>query len=109
MSKNSSASQNPVAFGLDLHWMAHVQGALAIAEIIKRVHPKTPVLLGGLSATYYHEEILRQYPFIDFVVRGDSTEKPFSSSFRPLREIGISKTFPISPGGMKRTRSGSIP
>ncbi len=68
--------QKPVAFGIDLHWMAHVQGALALAEIIKRFHPETPVILGGLSATYYHEEILRQYPFIDFVVRGDSTEKP---------------------------------
>jgi B12-binding domain/radical SAM domain protein len=66
----------PVAFGIDLHWMAHVQGALALAEIIKRFHPNTPVILGGLSATYYHEEILRQYPFVDFVVRGDSTEKP---------------------------------
>ena len=66
----------PLAFGLDLHWMAHVQGALAIAELIKRVHPEIPVILGGLSATYYHEEILRQYRFVDFVVRGDSTEKP---------------------------------
>ncbi|OGP89476.1 MAG: B12-binding domain/radical SAM domain protein [Deltaproteobacteria bacterium RBG_16_47_11] len=68
--------QHPVAFGLDLHWMAHVQGTLGIAEIIKRVHPKTPVILGGLSSTYYHEEIIREYPYIDFVVRGDSTEKP---------------------------------
>jgi len=64
------------AFGIDIHWMAHVQGALALAEIVKRFHPKTPVILGGLSATYYHEEILHQYPFVDFVVRGDSTEKP---------------------------------
>ena len=31
--------QEPVAFGIDLHWMAHVQGALAIAEIIKRTPP----------------------------------------------------------------------
>ena len=77
--------QNPVAFGLDLHWMAHVQGTLAIAEIIKRLHPKTPVLLGGLSATYYHEEILREYPFIDFVVRGDSTEKPVLQLLQTLK------------------------
>ena len=70
------SKKKPLAFGIDLHWMAHVQGALALAEIIKRFHPNIPVILGGLSATYYHEEILRQYPFIDFVVRGDSTEKP---------------------------------
>ena len=76
----------PVAFGLDLHWMAHVQGALALAEIIKRHHPQVPVILGGLSATYYHEEILRQYPFIDFVVRGDSTEKPVLELLQAIKQ-----------------------
>lgn len=70
------ARQKSMAFGIDLHWMAHVQGALALAEIVKKYHPQTPVILGGLSATYFHEEILRHYPFIDFVVRGDSTEEP---------------------------------
>jgi len=76
----------PVAFGLDLHWMAHVQGALALAEIIKRHHPQIPVILGGLSATYYHEEILRQYPFIDFVVRGDSTENPVLELLQAIKQ-----------------------
>jgi B12-binding domain/radical SAM domain protein len=76
----------PVAFGIDLHWMAHVQGALAIAEIIKRFHPSIPVILGGLSATYYHEEILRQYPFIDFVLRGDSTEKPLVQLLQSIKK-----------------------
>jgi len=80
--------QKPVAFGIDLHWMAHVQGALALAEIVKLYHPKTPVILGGLSATYYHEEILRQYPFVDFVVRGDSTEKPLLQLLQAIKENG---------------------
>lgn len=75
----------PLAFGIDLHWMAHVQGALALAEIIKRFHPNTPVILGGFSATYYHEEILRQYPFVDFVMRGDSTEKPLLQLIQAIK------------------------
>jgi hypothetical protein len=33
------------------------------------------VLIGGLSASYYHEELVR-LPFVDFVMRGDSTEEP---------------------------------
>jgi B12-binding domain/radical SAM domain protein len=78
-------NQNPVAFGLDLHWMAHVQGAFALAEIVKRFHPRTPVILGGLSATYFHEEILHQYPFIDFVLRGDSTEEPLVRLLRAIK------------------------
>ncbi|NWF93812.1 MAG: TIGR04190 family B12-binding domain/radical SAM domain protein [Syntrophaceae bacterium] len=84
----------PVAFGLDLHWMAHVQGALALAEIIKRFHPETPVILGGLSATYYHEEILRQYPFVDFVVKGDSTEKPLLQLLRAIKGKGDFQNIP---------------
>ncbi|RPJ08518.1 MAG: TIGR04190 family B12-binding domain/radical SAM domain protein, partial [Deltaproteobacteria bacterium] len=86
--------QHPVAFGLDLHWMAHVQGALAIAEIIKRIHPNIPVLLGGLSATYFHEEILREYPYIDFVVRGDSTEKPVALLLQALKANRDVKSIP---------------
>ena len=80
--------QHPVAFGLDLHWMAHVQGTLALAEIIKRIHPKTPVILGGLSATYFHEEIIQDYPFVDFVLRGDSTEQPVLQLLRVLKGSG---------------------
>jgi len=88
------SKQKAVAFGLDIHWMAHVQGALALAEIIKRFHPKTPVILGGLSATYYHEEILRQYPFIDFVVRGDSTEKPLVQLIQTIKGSGNLQDIP---------------
>jgi len=84
----------PVAFGIDLHWMAHVQGALALAEIIKRFHPDIPVILGGLSATYYHDEILRQYPFIDFVMRGDSTEKPLVQLLQTIKKGGELKNIP---------------
>jgi len=84
----------PVAFGIDLHWMAHVQGSLAMAELIKRVHPDIPVILGGLSATYYHEEIIRQYPFIDFILRGDSTEKPLLQLLQGIKKNGDLKNIP---------------
>ncbi len=84
----------PMVFGIDLHWMAHVQGALTLAEMIKRFHPATPVVMGGLSATYYHEEILRQYPFIDFVLRGDSTEKPLLQLLQSIKQAGDFKKIP---------------
>lgn len=75
----------PLAYGIDLHWMAHVHGALALAELVKKFHPEIPVLMGGLSATYYHEEILRHYPYVDFVLRGDSTEKPLVQLLNELK------------------------
>ncbi len=64
------------AFGIDLHWMPHIQGALALADLVKKHHPETPVIFGGLSSTYFHEELLRRYEAVDYVVRGDSTEEP---------------------------------
>jgi len=69
-------SIDTTAFGIDLHWMPHVQGALELAKTVKRQHPDKPVIMGGFSATYYHEELLSKHPEVDFVVRGDSTEKP---------------------------------
>lgn len=62
------------AFGIDLHWLPHAHGSIELAKIVKRLHPDTPMIFGGLSATYYHKELM-DYPFIDFVLRGDSTEK----------------------------------
>jgi B12-binding domain/radical SAM domain protein len=62
------------AFGIDLHWLPHAHGSIELAKIVKKFHPDTPIIFGGLSATYFHKELI-QYPFIDFVMRGDSTEK----------------------------------
>ena len=64
-------------FGIDLHWMPHVQGSLELAKLVKKHHPDRPVVMGGFSASYYHEELVKDHPDIDFVLRGDSTEKPF--------------------------------
>ncbi|MCM3764245.1 TIGR04190 family B12-binding domain/radical SAM domain protein [Neobacillus niacini] len=62
------------AFGIDLHWLPHAHGSVELAKIVKKYHPDTPVMFGGLSSTYFHKELI-QYPSIDFVVRGDTTEK----------------------------------
>lgn len=64
-------------FGIDLHWMPHVQGALELAKMVKRHHPDKPIIMGGFSATYYHDELMEKHPEVDFVLMGDSTEKPF--------------------------------
>ncbi|NHC38644.1 TIGR04190 family B12-binding domain/radical SAM domain protein [Bacillus sp. MM2020_1] len=65
---------NTKAFGIDLHWLPHAHGSIELAKIVKKLHPDTPVIFGGLSSTYYHKELI-EYPCIDFVMRGDSTEK----------------------------------
>jgi B12-binding domain/radical SAM domain protein len=77
-------SLNPLAFGIDLHWMPHVHGALEVARLVKKHHPQTPVILGGFSASYFAEELV-QRPEVDFVVRGDSTEEPVRLLMEQLR------------------------
>ncbi len=64
-------------FGVDLHWMVHVQGSLAIAQLLKSLHPDVPVVFGGISSTYYADELIR-YPFIDMVMRGYDTHEPMA-------------------------------
>ena len=66
---------NPIAFGIDLHWLCHAHGSIEIARICKKYHPDIPVILGGYSATFFYNEIMQKYHEIDFIVRGDSTEE----------------------------------
>jgi len=75
----------PGAFGIGLHWLCHAQGAIEIARVTKRQHPDTPVIFGGLSSSYYHEQLM-EYPEIDYVLRGDSTEAPLAQLLTCLRE-----------------------
>jgi B12-binding domain/radical SAM domain protein len=67
--------QAPV-FGIDLHWLLHSHGSIEVSRMVKRHHPDAKLILGGLSASYYHRELF-DYPEIDYVLRGDSTEEPF--------------------------------
>ncbi len=41
------ASLHAPVFGIDLHWLPHANGALGIAELVKSIHPRSKVLLGG--------------------------------------------------------------
>lgn len=71
---NLSSIQAAV-FGIDLHWLPHAHGAIEVARILKRLHPDRPVLFGGFSSTYFHEELICR-PEVDFIIQGDSTEGP---------------------------------
>lgn len=62
--------------GIDLHWINHSHGAIEIAKIVRDVNPNANIVLGGYTATYYHDEILKYYPSIDGIIRGEG-EIPF--------------------------------
>ena len=92
-------------FGIDLHWLPHAHGSIEVARIVKRLHPNRPVIFGGFSSTYFHRELI-QYPAVDFVVRGDSTEEPMLALMQYISSGG--KAHP-SPGSAEAGRLAKIP
>jgi len=78
------ARQRPRAIGIDLHWLPHAHGALEVARIAKELHPQVPIIMGGLSSSYFHRE-LAAYPQVDYVLRGDSTEPALHQLLLALR------------------------
>ncbi|MFB6285509.1 MAG: TIGR04190 family B12-binding domain/radical SAM domain protein [Candidatus Bipolaricaulia bacterium] len=78
------AKRCPEAVGIDLHWLPHAHGALEIARLVKSIHPDVPVIMGGLSASYFHRELIT-YPQVDYVLRGDSVEPALEQLLLTLR------------------------
>lgn len=106
-------SLHPLAFGLDLHWLCHAQGSLELAKIIKKYHSQTPVILGGLSASYYHQELIL-YSQVDYVIRGDSAEEPLRQLLEVIRQKGSVKDVPNltwqdNGGGMRVNELSYVP
>jgi B12-binding domain/radical SAM domain protein len=78
----------PRMFGMDLHWLPHIQGVVEVAGLLKRLHPDIPIVLGGLSASYFHREILENHLQIDYVVRGDCAEEPLAELLEAVKNGG---------------------
>jgi B12-binding domain/radical SAM domain protein len=57
---------------------------LEVARIVKELHPDVPVIFGGLSSSYFHRELI-DYPQVDYVVRGESTEPPLHELLKALQ------------------------
>jgi radical SAM superfamily enzyme YgiQ (UPF0313 family) len=65
-------------YAIDLHWTSNSLSAIHTAKICKNIHPESTVILGGMTASYYAEEILQSFPFIDVIVVGEA-EYPIAS------------------------------
>jgi B12-binding domain/radical SAM domain protein len=75
-----------------------------VAQIVKTLHPKTPIILEGLAATYYHRELI-DYPQVDYILCGDSTEKPMLQLLECLSRGGTPDQV---PGLTWRTGTGQV-
>ncbi|SDE99305.1 B12-binding domain-containing radical SAM protein [Sporomusa acidovorans] len=52
----------------------NIEATLQLADLIKKVQPKTIIVLGGPEVSYQPEELLRKYTAIDYIVLGEGEE-----------------------------------
>ena len=72
-------------FGFDLHWMTQCQGAIELAAELKQVHPEALTIFGGISATYFADQLIK-YPSVDVVVQGYDTLAPVTELVTRVRQ-----------------------
>ncbi len=87
------ASLKAYLFGIDFHWLPHAHGSLEVAKIVRKYHPQTPIIFGGFSASYYYKELIN-YPQVDMIMRGDSTEEPMRLLLEALKKKGSLNSIP---------------
>jgi radical SAM superfamily enzyme YgiQ (UPF0313 family) len=78
-------------FGIGLHFQNHSQGAMEIARLCKELHPEALIVMGGLTATRFHHEIIQKYSFVDAVIRGEA-EKPLLEFMKAVRKNGVTNS-----------------
>jgi radical SAM superfamily enzyme YgiQ (UPF0313 family) len=65
---------SPKVIGFDLHWHFQSYDVIRLAKLFKEKAPHIRILLGGFTATYFDEEILKTFNEVDFIIRGDAEE-----------------------------------
>jgi radical SAM superfamily enzyme YgiQ (UPF0313 family) len=63
--------------------------SMKIAKMIRKVLPNSKIILGGPHPTFTADQILKEYPFIDVVVRGEADESilHLMSAFRGEKNL----------------------
>jgi len=58
-------------YAIDLHWFVTSDGSIETAKICKRLYPNSNVILGGFTASIFDIEIMKDYRFVDVIIRGE--------------------------------------
>lgn len=70
-----SATQ-PKYISIALHWKELLNSVIQTGSLIRQYYPHIPIIIGGLTASYYPIELISKLNFVDYIVTGDS-ELPF--------------------------------
>jgi radical SAM superfamily enzyme YgiQ (UPF0313 family) len=90
ISKRVAREQVPIV-GMSLHWHYQSYDVIDIAKKIREQSPKTKIILGGLTASRFAEEIMREFPQIYAVIQGDA-----ESSVIPFAKAILNKQYDLT-------------
>ena len=68
---NYCISTGARVIGLSCYWFFQLPESLKLAQKIKEANPHIVIVMGGFSASFFFEEIIRDHPYVDAVIRGD--------------------------------------
>ncbi len=68
-----AVNEGPDVFGMNCSTHTFLSAMETMRKISERL-PNTVMLLGGYHATFAAEQILRGYPFIDYIIKGEAEE-----------------------------------
>lgn len=58
--------------GISLHWHYQSRDTIKLVNKIKSVRPEIKIVLGGFTASFFADEIMKKFKNVDFVIRGDA-------------------------------------
>jgi radical SAM superfamily enzyme YgiQ (UPF0313 family) len=64
--------KSPRIIALDLHWHHQIFDVMEMVKKLKAAFPSTYLLLGGFTASFFHEEIMRNFGSVDGIIRGEA-------------------------------------
>jgi len=82
---NQVKKENPDVIGLSCTSYTFLY-SMKLLEKIKKMLPDIIIVVGGIHATFFAENILKNYKFIDFVIKGEG-EITFSELINNLHDI----------------------
>ncbi|MCK5625362.1 radical SAM protein [Candidatus Bathyarchaeota archaeon] len=95
---------DPIVIGVEMNWLNLSRGAIQTAEILKKLRPDTPTIIGGTHATIFSDSIVQEYhTIIDGVLTGEA-EKTFLRLVENVENKGIIGKV----GGLVYFRNGRV-
>lgn len=79
--------KSPGIVAFDLHWHHQCFDVLETAKRVKASFPCAFIVLGGYTASFFHEEIMKNFEAVDGIIRGEA-EVPILELARTLLREG---------------------